>query len=174
MVLAALAGALAGGCLSQQAEEGKRLQADVRRAIITGKSLGRFGLFALFQEDMDAVPCAVPLSDTNRVCDANVVGRGRVRMTVAERALSDAGRVNNNAVLSVDYPAECASKSFDFMSIDNALPRVATADGTTVWQDSLVRVTYKQAQESEHARCSVRVEVAPALLERLRAGIDAG
>ncbi len=150
-------------------EEARALQADIRRAIITTKSLGRFGVFALLQEDLSAVPCREPLSAKNLVCEAPVVGRGLIRLTAAEPALSASGRIREQALIAVDYPADCSLQSFDFKTFDNALPRLpAPGDGASQWGDKLVRVTHWRRKGEGGERCSARVEVAPALMARIR------
>jgi hypothetical protein len=167
-VCAALAACTSSG--PDPLEQARQLQSDIRRAIITTKSLGRFGVFALLQEDFASVPCKVPLSAEKLVCEVQVVGRGAVRLTVAEPALSAAGRVKEQALLSVDYPADCSLQSFDFKTFDNALPRLPPPEkGVSQWGDKLVRVTHGRKAEERGDRCSVRVEVAPVLMARIRA-----
>jgi hypothetical protein len=150
-------------------EEGKRIQDEIRRAIITTKSLGRFGVFALFQEDLTKVPCQPALSETNRVCEVEVVGRGHVRMSVGDRALEETGRVMKDAVVRVEYPADCANQGFDFKTFDQVLPRsrAKAPDGMTIWENKLVRVTHWRLGSKPEAQCGVAVEAAPALLERI-------
>jgi len=152
-------------------EEGMRIQSEIRRAIITTKSLGRFGDFALFQEEMSKVPCEKPLTADNRVCEVSVIGKGRVRMTISDAALEATGRVIKDALLRVDYPADCANQSFDFKTFDNVLPRARAKApaGMSIWQDKLVRVTHWRMGERDDERCGVVVEAAPTLLELIRA-----
>lgn len=172
---AALAGCPPSG--PDPLDEARKLQSDIRRAVITAKSLGRFGVFALLQEDMAAVPCREPLSAQNLVCEAQVVGRGAVRLAVAEPSLSATGRVQERALIAVDYPADCTLQSFDFKTFDNALPRLAPPEaGVSQWGDKLVRVTHRRKAGEGGERCSARVEVAPALMARIRSpqGLSAG
>jgi hypothetical protein len=173
LVLVGLAAALAA-CTSSVAgpdplEQARALQTDIRRAIITCKSLGRFGVFALLQEDMAAIPCREALTAQNLVCEAPVVGRGRVRLTVGAPALAASGRVKEQALLAVDYPADCSLQSFDFKTFDNALPRLPPSEGESLWGDKLVRVTHRRRPAAGGIRCEVRVEVAPTLMDRIRA-----
>ncbi len=157
---------------SPQLAEARRLQSDIKRAIITTKNLGRFGALALFQEDVQPMPCTVPLSPTQRVCEVKLVGRGIVRVGLAVPALNDAGRVQADAALWIRYPANCEDQAFDFKSIDHALPRLPSPSADLAsWQDKLVRVTWRRDSGQEGPRCSMLVEVAPALLERLGAGL---
>ncbi|MGI5863416.1 MAG: hypothetical protein ACOX6T_15370 [Myxococcales bacterium] len=174
--LAAALAAAATACSSPEVAEGKRVQAEIRRAVITSKSLGRFGTFGLFEEEMREVPCEVPLSKENRVCEVNVVGRGRVRMQVADAALVATGRVNDDALVRVEYPADCANKSFDFKTFDGVLPRSReqAPEGMTVWADQLVRVTHWRIGSPDGDRCGVVVEAAAALLERVQGSAGRG
>ncbi len=170
--LCGAAAALLAACAASgpDLEQARLLQADIRRAIITTKSLGRFGVFALLQEDFAPIPCRAPLSAQNLVCDAQVIGRGTVRLIVGEPALSATARVRDQALLAVDYPAECGQQHFDFMTFDNSLPRLpATEAGVSQWGDKLVRVTHRRRPSARGERCEVRVEVAPALMARIRA-----
>lgn len=172
MAVALAAVAAGAACTSSgpdPLEEARKLQSDIRRAIITTKSLGRFGAFALLQEDLSAIPCKEPLSAENLVCEAQVVGRGAVRLTAAEPALSASGRIREQALIAVDYPADCSLQSFDFKSFDNALPRLPPPEaGASQWGDKLVRVTHWRRKGEGGDRCSARVEVAPALMARIR------
>jgi hypothetical protein len=175
--LTALGGAAAACVLAACApsgpdpgEQARLLQSDIRRAIITTKSLGRFSVFALLQEDFAPIPCRVPLSAQNLVCEALLIGRGTVRLTIGEPALSETGRVRDQALLAVDYPADCDQQRFDFKTFDNVLPRLpATESGVSQWGDKLVRVTHRRQPSARGERCEVHVEVAPALMARIRA-----
>lgn len=161
---------LAVGCRAPGPDpiaEGKRLQAEIRRGIIETKSLGRFGLFALFQEAMEAIPCEVPLSESNNQCDVQVVGRGHVRLTVADSALAASAAIRKDALISVEYRADCENQGFDFKSIDNALPRASASQDTTVWQSKRVRVTHRRLHSLSGDECRVLVEAHPALLEQV-------
>jgi len=144
-----------------------QLQDEIRRTVITTKSLGRFGLYALLQEDLSEVPCLVPLSAENRICDVHVIGRGHIRLVVAAPALEKAEVLRPNALVAVEYPADCGNQSFDFKSLDNGLRRGPTRDGLTTWRSSLVLASHKREKSETGERCSVRVEAAPELLQRL-------
>ena len=173
---ATLAAVVATACSSPVVSEGKRIQAEIRRAVITSKSLGRFGTFGLFEEEMREVPCQTPLSKENRLCEVHLVGRGPVRMQVADATLAATGRVNDDALIKVEYPADCANKGFDFKTFDGVLPRSRekAPEGMTVWADPLVRVTHWRIGSPDGERCGVVVEAAVELLEQIRASADRG
>lgn len=149
---------------AEQFEKATKLQSDIRRAIIATKSLGRFGAVALFQEEMEKVPCRVPLSQANRVCEVDLTQSGPAKLTVADLSLSASGNIKPDALIAIDYTANCENIRFDFKTIDNSLARGPTKDGVTIWENKLIRVTHF----NNSGKCSMRVEVAPALLERVK------
>jgi hypothetical protein len=152
-------------------EAGRRMQFEIRRAIIETKSLGRFGLFALFQEELADKPCKVPISESNRHCDVVVVGRGEIRLTVAEGELARSEQLPPDPVVAVEYPADCANQGFDFKTFDNVLPREGpTKDGVSVWKGKRIQVTHWRLPASRGERCRVVVQATPAFLESIRQG----
>jgi hypothetical protein len=131
--------------------------------------MGRFGELGLFEQPMEAVPCQVPLSATNRTCDVVVSGRGPVRMRVADAELERTGQLRQDALISVEYQPDCDNARFDFKTFDNVLPRGPTQDGVTVWENKLVRVTHRRLSSTPHDLCAVTIEAAPSLLARAKA-----
>ena len=140
----------------------------MRRSQLTVKGLGRFGLYAPFEEDMTIPPCDPKLSDTNRVCAVHLIGRGLVKITVADKSLYGAGNVRKDAVVAVEYPADCENEKFDFKTMDNVLPRKGNVGGTLqVWEDRLIVVTHEKKGEGKEATCSVVVASSPEFVKRL-------
>jgi hypothetical protein len=150
-------------------EEARALQVDLHRALITTRSLGRFGGLGLFEEEMEKVPCQAALSPANRLCEVTLVGKGPVRIKVAPMDLEKSGQLRPEAPVSVEYQADCENARFDFKTVDNALPRGATQDGVTVWENKLVRVTHRRVAGTPRDLCTLLVEAAPALLARVKA-----
>jgi hypothetical protein len=151
-------------------EDGFALQADIRRAEVGARSMGRFGLFALLEEGAANVPCEPPVSESQRECVAHVVGRGRVKLTLAGKALFDAGNVRRDAVVAVEYATDCANVKFDFKTLDQALPRKGSVgDAIHVWEDRLLTAKYERKGELPDATCTVLFTLAPPLLRRLSA-----
>ena len=150
-------------------EEARALQVDLHRALITTRSLGRFGELGLFEQEMEAIPCRTPLSAKNRVCEVELLGRGPVRMVVAGSDLEASGQLRPDALVSVEYRPDCGDERFDFKTLDGSLPRGPTRDGVTVWENKLVRATYRRAAGSPRDRCTLAIEAAPALLARIQA-----
>ncbi len=149
-------------------EEARALQSDLHRAFVTTRALGRFGTMGLFEEEMDKVPCTPPLSATNRVCNVVLVGKGPVRMRVS--AADDPSRqLRRDALLSVEYQPECANARFDFKTVDQALPRVLSREDETVWENKLLRVTYRRLAWTPADKCTLTIEAAPELLTRVQA-----
>jgi hypothetical protein len=150
-------------------DEARALQVDLHRALITTRSLGRFGELGLFEQEMEKVPCQVPLSEKNRVCEVSLVGKGPVRMKVADLDLEKSGQLRPNALVSAEYQADCDNARFDFKTMDNALPRGATVDGVTVWENKIVKVTHRRLPATPRDRCTLLIEAAPPLLARVKA-----
>ncbi|MGC4121386.1 MAG: hypothetical protein QM765_43780 [Myxococcales bacterium] len=151
-------------------EEARALQVDLHRALIETRSLGRFGELGLFEQEMERVPCQVPLSATNRVCEVVLQGRGPVRMQVADEALEKSDQLRKDALISVEYRStECENARFDFKTVDNVLSRGPTVDGVTVWENKLLKVTHRRVPGTPADQCSLTIEAAPALLARVKA-----
>ena len=167
LLLAALAACPRSG--PDPEDEARALQVDLHRAMITTRSLGRFGELGLFEEEMEKVPCPVALSDANRVCEVTLVGRGPVRMQVADLSLEKSGQLRPNALVSVEYQADCDNARFDFKTVDNALPRGATVDGVTVWENKILKVTHRRLAATPKDKCTLLIEAAPPLLARVKA-----
>ena len=117
---------------------------------------------------MERVPCQPPLSPTNRSCELTLVGRGPVRMTVADAELERSGQLRKDALVSVEYQPECANARFDFKTLDNVLTRGATQDGVTVWENKLLRATYRRLPWTPEDKCTLTIEASPALLAHIR------
>lgn len=149
-------------------EEARALQSDLHRAFVTTRALGRFGSMGLFEEEMEKVPCDPPLSETNRVCNVVLVGKGPVRMRVAP-ADDPSRQLRRDALLSVEYQPECANARFDFKTIDHALPRVSTREDETVWENKLLRVTHRRLAWTPADKCTLTIEAAPEILVRVQA-----
>ena len=118
---------------------------------------------------MERVPCQVPLSATNRVCEVTLVGKGPVRLQVADAELEKSDQLRKDALISVEYQPECDNEGFDFKTVDNVLPRGPTRDGVTVWQNKLLRVTHRRLAWTPKDRCTLTIEATPALLARVKA-----
>jgi len=150
-------------------EEARALQIDLHRAFIETRALGRFGELGLFEQEMEHLPCQPPLSEVNRECEVSLAGRGLVRLRVADADLERSGQLRKDALVSVEYQLDCANARFDFKTLDQVLRRGPTLDGITVWEDKLVRATYRRMPATPRDRCSLTIEAAPALLDRVRA-----
>jgi len=150
-------------------EEARALQVELHRALIETRALGRFGELGLFEQEMERVPCKEPLSPTNRVCEVTLLGKGPVRMKVADAQLEASGQLRKDALVFVEYQPECANAGFDLKTVDNVLPRHGpTVDGVTVWQNKLLRVTHRRLTWTPQDKCTLTIEPTPALLERVR------
>ncbi len=142
---------------------------DLHRALIETRALGRFGELGLFEQEMERVPCKVPLSAANRVCEVVLQGRGPVKMRVADEALARTDQLRKDALVWIEYEAtDCENARFDFKTVDLVLPRGPTVDGVTVWEDKLLKVTHRRVPGDPAERCSLTIEAAPALLARVR------
>ena len=96
------------------------------------------------------------------------MGKGPVTLQMADPELEKTGQLQKDALVSVEYEAECENARFDFKTVDNVLPRGATVDGVTVWENKLMRVTHRHLPGTPKERCTLTVEAAPALLARVR------
>ncbi|MBI5548534.1 MAG: hypothetical protein HY901_32020 [Deltaproteobacteria bacterium] len=167
-----LALALLPACASSGPDpvaEARALQTELRRAVITTRSLGRFGELALFEQELEKAPCRPPLSDENRLCEVALAGKGPVRMRVADLELEKAGHVRKHALVWVEYQPDCDNQRFDFKTVDNVLPRGPTRDGVTVWENKLLRVTHRRVAAPSRDQCTLTIEAAPPLLTRIKA-----
>ncbi|HEY3445580.1 MAG TPA: hypothetical protein VGK67_04405 [Myxococcales bacterium] len=118
---------------------------------------------------MERVPCQVPLSPANRICEVNLAGRGPVKLRVADEDLEKSDQLRKDALISVEYQAtECENARFDFKTVDNVLPRGPTVDGVTVWENKLLKVTHRRIAGTPADGCSLTLEAAPALLAHVR------
>ena len=119
---------------------------------------------------MDKIPCQVPLSPNNRVCEVTLIGKGPVRMVVADLELQKSGQLGPIALVSVEYQPDCDNARFDFKTLDGVLPRGAAQDGgVTVWENKLLKVTHRRVASPPKDRCTLLIEAAPALLARVKA-----
>lgn len=169
-LVAVLASAWACSSGPDAEDEARTIQVDLHRAFLTSKSLGRFGEFGLFEQEMEKVPCRAPLSATQRTCDVTLIGNGAVRLRVAGPELEASRHLRPNALVSVELQADCGNQPFDFKTMDLVLQRGPTRDGVTVWENRLVRVTHRRRAAGAEDRCTLHIEAAPALLARLASG----
>lgn len=160
---------LLAGCKDDATRQAEALQFDIRRAGIESKSLGRFGIYALLDEEFVDVPCEKPLGPDNRICDVNVVGKGPIRLVSVPAEWDQKVSLKRHALMRIEYRADCSNEKFDFKTFDQVLPRRGSESGVSVWADKLVKVTHTRLGDGELARCRVEVEVAEPLLERIRA-----
>ncbi|MFN7134481.1 MAG: hypothetical protein ACK4N5_20540 [Myxococcales bacterium] len=165
---AALLALLLAACTSKGPSDAEQLQTDMRRAGIESKSLGRFGHYALLNEDLSDLPCEKPLGPDNRICDVHLIGRGPIRLVQVPAELETRDAVPKGALMRIEYTADCSQQAFDFKTFDNVLPRQGSSAGVSVWAGRFVKVSHVRLGEGPDSRCNVVVEVAEPLMTRLR------
>jgi hypothetical protein len=72
---------------------------------------------------MERVPCKVPLSAANRVCEVVLQGRGPVKMRVADEALARTDQLRKDALVWIEYEATMRERALRLQTVDLVLPR---------------------------------------------------